>query len=462
MNPNHILVDVGVVSSDHDRACEVFYQLMGGRVDYGEAHAKETHHDRYGYTYELALHPHWGEDNPIHLVGHSFGATTAIELYQMLCDDAFGVGSNHKWVRSIVCIAAPLTGSTLSHMVGLDDTEMKHGSLVHLLGFVVTLWFKLYTYFPVLKSVYDYRMPQWGKFSYLQLTDPNGRINKSLDMAVFSSLPAQRIQRNSRLKYMDKLYLMSIATSPHALHFPKRECAAFVVLVIFAIGKFPKWWPRWAGRRSFRAVLITMVAYFLRRRLQQLDIGKIPSLYGLAFLMRRRARTLPQIFDGFDPTHWEHNDGIVNVQSMIQPWFPKPQEISDEEDNAAPSSPTAAMTKSASSASISATTLARCESHISIDGFHQYWEEDHAQEEDTNAKRKRFQRGRWYLYRVKSNHFAGTYFDNDAVDLYKSLFTLMKREYEAEDKAPEAHSLPDQIRLHGLETHVIGSRATFG
>ncbi|POM59140.1 Hypothetical protein PHPALM_36119, partial [Phytophthora palmivora] len=35
INPNHLLVDVGSVSSDHDRACELFYQLVGGRVDYG-------------------------------------------------------------------------------------------------------------------------------------------------------------------------------------------------------------------------------------------------------------------------------------------------------------------------------------------------------------------------------------------------------------------------------------------
>ncbi|RHZ05276.1 hypothetical protein DYB31_006274 [Aphanomyces astaci] len=41
VNPNHIVVEVGIASSDHDRACETFYQLIGGRVDYGEAHAAE-------------------------------------------------------------------------------------------------------------------------------------------------------------------------------------------------------------------------------------------------------------------------------------------------------------------------------------------------------------------------------------------------------------------------------------
>jgi len=41
VNPNFHVVDVGIASSDHDRACETFYQLVGGRVDYGAAHAQE-------------------------------------------------------------------------------------------------------------------------------------------------------------------------------------------------------------------------------------------------------------------------------------------------------------------------------------------------------------------------------------------------------------------------------------
>jgi hypothetical protein len=40
INPNFYVVDVGKVSSDHDRACEAFYQLYGGQVDYGEEHSK--------------------------------------------------------------------------------------------------------------------------------------------------------------------------------------------------------------------------------------------------------------------------------------------------------------------------------------------------------------------------------------------------------------------------------------
>ena len=39
---------VGPLSSAWDRACELYAQLMGTRVDYGEAHSKMHGHNRYG------------------------------------------------------------------------------------------------------------------------------------------------------------------------------------------------------------------------------------------------------------------------------------------------------------------------------------------------------------------------------------------------------------------------------
>ncbi|DAZ97313.1 TPA: hypothetical protein N0F65_003677 [Lagenidium giganteum] len=467
MNPNHVFVDLGMISSDYDRACELFHQLRGGRVDYGEEHSKKTKHSRYGETYERALHPNWSADNPVHLVGHSFGATTAIELYQLLCEDAFGVGSNHKWVRSIVSIAGPLTGSTVTHMVGLHDAQvMRRGSVLHMIGFVLAYYYKFYNRFPVFKKVFDFRMPQWSNESYWQLTSPRGNINTTCDMAVHSALPARRIERNSQLKHMNKLYLMSIATSPRSFHFPKAEVATFAVMVLFAIGKFPRWWPQWARLRAFRSAVVLVACYTLKKRMEKIDIGKVPTLYGLSFLMRHRVKTLHQIFDGFDADDWQHNDGIVNVQSMIRPWFPKPQDIEREVQQEQESLATNGMTSSASCASLSS-SMARCESHISIDGFHKYWEEHeelttqhHVDGNGTHAPRpriKRFEKGRWYLYRVKSNHFAGTYFDNDAVDLYKSLFTLMKLEYEQDD-----HTSPPSAHYQNGHGHAMQPAATIG
>ena len=70
---------VGPVSSAWDRACELYAQLAGTRVDYGEAHSKEHNHERYGRTYTEPMIPNWGQKMnggqtvKINLVGHSFG-----------------------------------------------------------------------------------------------------------------------------------------------------------------------------------------------------------------------------------------------------------------------------------------------------------------------------------------------------------------------------------------------------
>lgn len=52
---------VGPVSSAWDNACELYAQLMGTRVDYGEAHSKAHGHERYGRTYKKPLFEGFGE-----------------------------------------------------------------------------------------------------------------------------------------------------------------------------------------------------------------------------------------------------------------------------------------------------------------------------------------------------------------------------------------------------------------
>ena len=67
-----VVVTPGAVSSVHDCAREVFAQLRGGVVDYGEAHAARAGHARYGRTWP-ALVPEWSAARPVHLVGFSMG-----------------------------------------------------------------------------------------------------------------------------------------------------------------------------------------------------------------------------------------------------------------------------------------------------------------------------------------------------------------------------------------------------
>ncbi|KAL4094161.1 hypothetical protein PRIC1_009824 [Phytophthora ramorum] len=422
MNSNHLMVDVGALSSDHDRACEAFYQLYGGRVDYGEQHSRDARHDRFGATFETPLHPTWSASSPLHLVGHSFGGTTALELYQLICADFFGVGSDYRWVVSLVSIAGPLTGSTVTHLFGLHELHMVPYSLGHFIGAVLGVWFKLHTDWPVLRRVFDFKMPQWkGVSTFRELLSPHGRINGSTDLAVFNILPRERMKRNARLVHMDKIFLISVATSSH-VKMPLAEVALSALSAILAIAAV-------VGISSGQIVLATlsMLAWvaslpILRTCIRTLDYASIPSLYALLLIMRRHVRTLHTIFDGFDREQWGENDGAVNLHSMLQPWASvidtKISRVSAESDTESTASTASSLSTAAELASTEVTAL---------------YEEDLDYDIDPTiaANFSKLRRGNWYVHRVEKNHMAGTHFDSDSPALFQRLFRVMVNRFES-------------------------------
>jgi len=66
------------------RACQIFFELKGGTVCYGEEHSRSHGHACHGETYEVGSLPDWGVDNPVHLIGHSFGGQTARVLQHLI------------------------------------------------------------------------------------------------------------------------------------------------------------------------------------------------------------------------------------------------------------------------------------------------------------------------------------------------------------------------------------------
>jgi triacylglycerol lipase len=122
---------VGPLSSAWDRACELYAQLTGTRVDYGAAHAAKYGHARYGLDYsqynKLVPNYNWSATNKINLIGHSFGGAT-IRLFEDILADgsnaekkastaegpmsSFFAGGKGSWVYSITTIAAPSNGTT--------------------------------------------------------------------------------------------------------------------------------------------------------------------------------------------------------------------------------------------------------------------------------------------------------------------------------------------------------------
>lgn len=119
---------VGPFSSAWDRACELYAQLTGTVVDYGEAHSKAHNHDRYGYSYEgkALMGENWDLETPINIMGHSFGGPT-VRLFASLMyygDEAevAATGENtsplftggHDLIHSVSTFSSPNDGTPIA------------------------------------------------------------------------------------------------------------------------------------------------------------------------------------------------------------------------------------------------------------------------------------------------------------------------------------------------------------
>ena len=164
-------VAVGPVSSNWDRACELYAQLIGGTVDYGAAHAAKYGHARYGRTYKGLIpdlgkvDPQTGEVKKVHLIGHSMGGQTIRTLVQLLAEgDAaernfsqenispLFVGGNN-WVKSVTTISTPHDGTSLDNAINKGFPWLQS-----FVGFMSTL--------STPNSLYDLKLDQWGLTRY--------------------------------------------------------------------------------------------------------------------------------------------------------------------------------------------------------------------------------------------------------------------------------------------------------
>ena len=154
---------VGPISSNWDRAADLYAQIKGGCVDYGKAHVRD--HGLPGQVqkppgkcwaanprdnpqnYPLALYPAWDAEHPIHLIGHSMGGTTIRALVELLehgsnqdqGDGGLFKGGKVGWIRSVTTISAPHNGTTLSDAV-LSVLPELHAPLRDLLTHKAAQW----------------------------------------------------------------------------------------------------------------------------------------------------------------------------------------------------------------------------------------------------------------------------------------------------------------------------------
>lgn len=143
------IASVGAISSNWDRACELYYQIKGGIVDYGEHHSAKYQHKRWGKTHK-GFYPEWSQDKPIVLIGHSMGGQTIRALEKLLhlgdpmerrvsgdnVSELFR-GDSKSRIESLVTISTPHLGSPLFDKVGpyltdrIKDYILKTGAAIN-------------------------------------------------------------------------------------------------------------------------------------------------------------------------------------------------------------------------------------------------------------------------------------------------------------------------------------------
>lgn len=125
-------VSVGPVNSAWDRACEIYAQLTGTVVDYGEAHSEAHNHARYGRSFEgkPLMGRVWSVDEPINLIGHSFGGPASRLFASLMAygDEAEIVatgketsplftGGHSKTVHSVITLSGCHNGSQIANLI---------------------------------------------------------------------------------------------------------------------------------------------------------------------------------------------------------------------------------------------------------------------------------------------------------------------------------------------------------
>lgn len=217
---------IGSISSNWDRACELYAYLKGGTVDYGEAHSKAAGHSRYGRTYP-GVYKDLGEANgtnikKVHLLGHSMGGQTIRVLAQLLengdeneinCNQD-NISSlftgNHHWIDSITTLSTPHDGSQE------DEKQMNLEPYFH--RFFAGMASKA----GIIDSsnpCFDFRLDQWGlkKNPNESYNDYYTRVFQSniwhdtKDLSIWDLSLEGAKELNSWVKNQDDIYYFSIS-----------------------------------------------------------------------------------------------------------------------------------------------------------------------------------------------------------------------------------------------------------
>ena len=270
--------------------------MYGGIVDYGEEHSSCYGHRRHGRTFYSGKWPRWSATSPVDLVGHSYGGNVAIDLALKLGSDFFRVGSDHRWVRSIVTLSAPINGTTLVYLLGLsiaDHRSVRWASAIHLFGALAASFWALSVHLPGLRRLYDFRQPQWEDYtSVRQIWSMRHPMVTSEDNAFHDLAPPRRHACNPAAGELAAHYLVSVSTQVNVRVSLPRPWARRKLELVLPVG-------------SYNPLVLLVVL------LIQLQSLRHQLLAWVGWL------TPP--FDGADGGAWARSDGVVNTCSQGSP-----------------------------------------------------------------------------------------------------------------------------------------------
>ncbi len=247
---------VGPFSSAWDRACELYAQLMGMTVDYGEAHSKEHGHQRYGRTYTTPLVENWGikteggQMRKINLVGHSFGGNTIRLLTSLLeygseaertasPDDYSPLfeGGKGELVNSVTTLCSPHNGSTLFYVVDKGRLVETALNVLFATGGIGDVYNS---------SLIDFQLEHFGIQSGNENTISlvNGDFSNGKDNAFYDLSPDGAKELNENIKLVDSVYYFSYAYSTTEKsplsnnHIPIKSTMVVLMPIATLIGRY--------------------------------------------------------------------------------------------------------------------------------------------------------------------------------------------------------------------------------